>query len=268
VRNVTTVTLPTYFISHGGGPCFDMEWPGGNPFERLRTYLEGFAAAVPERPRAILVVSAHWEAAVPSVTSAPVPALIYDYTNFPRHTYALRYDVPGSPELAARVRDLLAAAGIASADDTKRGLDHGVFVPFRVMYPTADIPIVQLSLVAGYDPVRHLAIGRALAPLRDEGILIVGSGMTYHNFETMFDGDPTEAERFDAWLTGAVTGDPARRAGLLARWSEAPAARAAHPEEDHLTPLFVAAGAALEERGDRVYHDLISNKAASGYRFG
>jgi hypothetical protein len=124
-------SLPAFYIAHGGGPCFDMEWPSGNPFAGLRTYLAGFAAAVGARPRAILVVSAHWEAALPSVTASPRPPLIYDYTNFPPHTYALRYDVPGSPELAARVRELLAAAGIASEADPTRGLDHGVFVPFR-----------------------------------------------------------------------------------------------------------------------------------------
>jgi aromatic ring-opening dioxygenase catalytic subunit (LigB family) len=261
-------SLPAFYISHGGGPCFDMEWPNGNPFERLRTYLSGFAAQVGARPRAILVVSAHWEAALPSVTASPKPPLIYDYTNFPPHTYALRYDVPGSPELAARVGALLAAAGIASAQDATRGLDHGVFVPFRVMYPNADIPLVELSLQIGYDPRSHFAIGRALAPLRDEGVLIVGSGMSFHNLATMFDGRGEDAGRFDAWLTEAVTGDPIRRPELLAQWSSAPAARAAHPEEDHLAPLFVVSGAAPEERGAAVYHDVILNKPISGFRFG
>ncbi len=260
--------LPTFFISHGGGPCFDMEWPNGNPFASLGDYLTHFAADVGCRPRALLVVSAHWEETKPSVTANPKPPLIYDYTNFPPHTYKLRYDVPGSPELAARVRELLHARGIASQADLRRGLDHGTFVPFRLMYSQADIPLVQLSLQTGYDPARHMQIGAALAPLRDEGVLIVGSGMSFHNLARLFDGEREEAERFDAWLTAAVTGDPGRRADLLTRWHAAPAARTAHPEEDHLAPLFIAAGAAALEPGVVSYHDLVLNKPVSGYRFG
>lgn len=264
----TSQTLPTYFISHGGGPCFDMDWPNGNPFAHLQTWLARLAQDVGVRPRAILVISAHWEASVPTVTMHERPPLIYDYTGFPAHTYALRYDVPGSPELAARVRELLAGSQIASAEDRTRGLDHGVFVPFRIIYPEAQIPLVQLSLEVGYDPARHLAIGRALAPLRDEGVLVVGSGMSFHNLATIFDGEAADAERFDAWLIDAVTGDPDRRAELLQTWLSAPAARSAHPEEDHLAPLFVAAGAAANERGIAVYVDRILNKPISGYRFG
>jgi aromatic ring-opening dioxygenase catalytic subunit (LigB family) len=245
-----------------------MEWPRGNPFAALGRYLSSFAADVPNRPRAILAVSAHWEAAVPTVTANATPRLIYDYTNFPPHTYALRYDAPGSPELAQRVRDLLAGAGIASATDPERGFDHGVFVPFRLMYPEADIPVVQLSITIGYDPAAHLALGAALAPLRDEGVLIVGSGMSFHDLRTMFDGERDDAERFDMWLTAAITGQPERRAELLMHWSEAPSARAAHPEEDHLLPLLVAAGAASAEPGHRVFHDDLLNKPISGYRFG
>lgn len=267
--SITAARLPAFYISHGGGPCFDMDFgPGGNPFEGLRAYLAGFSANLGARPRSILVVSAHWEAAVPTLTAHPQPPLIYDYTNFPPHTYALRYDVPGSPELAARARELLAAAGIASSADAARGLDHGVFVPFRVMYPQAEIPLVQLSLQFGYDPERHFAIGRALAPLRDEGVLIVGSGMSFHNLRTMFDGRRDDAERFDTWLNGVVTADPERRAAGLARWSSAPAARAAHPEEDHLAPLFVVSGAASGDAGTAVYRDVLLNKPISGFRFG
>ena len=260
--------LPTYFISHGGGPCFDMDWPGGNPFAGLGRYLSGFASDVPIRPRAIVVVSAHWEATVPTVTANAAPSLIYDYTNFPPHTYALRYDAPGSPELAQRVRDLLEGAGINSASDAERGLDHGVFVPFRLMYPEADIPVVQLSMRAGYDPAAHFALGAAIAPLRDEGVLIVGSGMSFHDLRTIMNGEREDAERFDSWLTAAVTGNAERRAALLLRWSDAPSARAAHPEEDHLVPLFVAAGAASTDAGRRVFHDDLLNKPISGYRFG
>jgi aromatic ring-opening dioxygenase catalytic subunit (LigB family) len=245
-----------------------MDWPQGNPFERLRTYLLGFDAALGRRPAALLVISAHWEARRPAVTTAAMPPLIYDYSGFPPHTYALRYDVPGSPDLARKVQALLAAAGVESSADPQRGLDHGVFVPFRVMYPAADIPLVQLSLVAGYDPATHLAIGAALAPLRDEGVLIVGSGMSFHNLRVLFNGRRDDAERFDSWLVGAVTGEPARRAAELMNWSHAPAARIAHPVEDHLAPLFVAAGAATDEPGLAVYRDIVLNKPISGFRFG
>jgi aromatic ring-opening dioxygenase catalytic subunit (LigB family) len=260
--------LPTYFISHGGGPCFDMDWPHGNPFAGLGRYLSSFASDVPSRPRAILAVSAHWETTIPTVTATATPSLIYDYTNFPPHTYALRYDAPGSPELARRVRELLQIAGIASATDADRGFDHGVFVPFRLMYPEADIPVVQLSIKNDYDPATHLALGAALAPLRDEGVLIVGSGMSFHDLRTIMNGARDHAERFDSWLTAAVTDEPARRAELLTNWSDAPSARAAHPEEDHLVPLFIAAGAAVDEVGRRVFHDELLNKPISGYRFG
>lgn len=265
---VLTRRLPTYFISHGGGPCFDMTWPNGNPFERLRDYLDGFAAAVGVRPRAILVISAHWETDVPRVTAAANPPLIYDYTGFPAHTYALRYDAPGSLELATRVTELLRDAGIASATDARRGFDHGLFVPMRRMYPAADIPVVQLSILADYDPQRHLALGAALAPLRDENILIVGSGMSFHNLRTMFDGEAREAAAFDGWLADVVTGSPSERGRALERWAAAPSARAAHPAEDHLMPLLVASGAAAGDPGEVVYRDVVLGKAISGYRFG
>jgi aromatic ring-opening dioxygenase catalytic subunit (LigB family) len=245
-----------------------MDWPNGNPFAGLQRYLADFANQLGRRPRALLVVSAHWEADRPTVTANPKPSLIYDYTGFPAHTYELRYDVPGSVEVARQVRELLTAAGIASAADEHRGLDHGVFVPFREMYPAADIPLVQLSLEAGYDPQRHLAIGAALRPLRDDGVLIVGSGMSFHNMRTLFNGDAADAERFDGWLVAALTGDPAQRDPQLVRWAQAPSARAAHPEEDHLAPLFVAAGVARGEPGSAVYRDRFLNKPIAGFRFG
>jgi aromatic ring-opening dioxygenase catalytic subunit (LigB family) len=262
------VSLPTFFIAHGGGPCFDIDWPTRNPFAELGAYLSGFQVAVGRSPRAILVVSAHWETSVPAVTANARPSLIYDYTNFPPHTYALRYDVPGSPGVAARVRELLEGAGIVSTADANRGLDHGVFVPFRLMYPDATIPIVQLSILASYDPAAHIALGAALAPLRDEGVLIVGSGMSFHNLETIFDHERRHAERFDTWLRAAVTGDPTKRTEALTHWADAPSARHAHPEEDHLAPLFVAAGAATGEPAVVDFHGIVLNKPVSGFRFG
>ncbi|HUY11040.1 MAG TPA: class III extradiol ring-cleavage dioxygenase [Candidatus Dormibacteraeota bacterium] len=258
--------LPTLFIAHGGGPCFFMEWPG-DPWKKLEAYLRALPATLPTQPSSILVISAHWESALPTVTSAPNPSLIYDYAGFPAQTYLLRYDAPGSPELASRVRALLAVANIDSAENQTRGLDHGVFVPLKVIYPDATIPIVQLSLQPGYDPARHHAIGAALAPLRKEGVLIVGSGMSYHNLGELFDPSANDGAAFDAWLTGVVVGDPIQREERLCRWRAAPQALIAHPHADHLAPLFVAAGAAQGAQGLHDYSDVILGKHLSGYRF-
>ncbi len=194
--------------------------------------------------------------------------MLFDYYGFPEHTYRLKYPAAGAPELAVRVRGLLADAGFESDVEYKRGLDHGVFVPFLLIYPQADVPILQLSLQAGLDPELHLALGRALTPLRDQGVLIVGSGMSYHNLADMFSGrgDATAAA-FDAWLGEAVK-DPATREQSLIKWREAPGGAASHPREEHLIPLMVAAGAAAGERGVRSFGEAIGGKAISGFQFG
>ena len=266
--------LPTMFIPHGGGPCFFMDPPPGDPhaWDSMAAYLRGIAASLHVRPKAILVISAHWETARPTVGSGKRPPLLFDYYGFPEHTYRLEYPAPGSPELAARVRALLASAGIASDEDAERGFDHGVFVPFLLAFPEATIPVVQLSLRADLDPAAHLAIGRALAPLRDEGVLIVGSGMSYHNLREFWSTRPEDvhaAERFDAWLAEAVEQPESdARNAQLAAWSEAPGARAAHPRSEHLLPLMVAAGAGGADRGRRMYRDRVFGKAVSGFQFG
>jgi len=264
-------TLPTLYIPHGGGPCFFMEWTMGprDTWDGMGDWLRALGGTIGARPDAILVVSAHWETAEFSVTSQSRPPLLYDYYGFPPHTYALTYPAPGSPGLAAEVRDLLGVAGIASQADAERGLDHGVFIPFKLIYPDADIPVVQLSLQAALDPEAHLAAGRAIAPLRGKGVLIVGSGMSYHNMAAYMRGQgPVGAATFDAWLTEAVEDSPDARDRKLARWAEAPAARDAHPREEHLIPLMVAAGAAGQDRGRRTYADSIGGAAVSAYRFG
>jgi len=244
--------------------------PGLPPdlWDRMAAYLRGIDASLGARPKAVLVISAHWEAPVPTVNVSARPPLLYDYYGFPEHTYRLTYAAPGLPALAARVRELLAKAGIASSEDSERGLDHGVFVPFKLIYPGADVPVVQLSLREGLDPATHLAIGRALAPLRDEGVLIVGSGMSYHNLREFFNGsDSRLAAEFDAWLAQAVA-EPDGRDIRLGAWREAPGALASHPRSEHLLPLMVAAGAAEGERGKRTYHEKLMGKAISGFQFG
>ncbi|HEY3149040.1 MAG TPA: class III extradiol ring-cleavage dioxygenase [Dongiaceae bacterium] len=266
--------LPTLFIPHGGGPCFFMEegiGPKGT-WDRMAAYLRGIAQSIGQRPKAVLVISGHWEEARPTVHVGGSPPLLFDYYGFPEHTYRLRYPAPGSPELALRVRDLLAQAGIASDEEAERGLDHGVFIPLLLIYPEADIPVVQLSLRHDLDPAAHLAVGRALAPLREEGVLIVGSGMSYHNLRYFGSMDPRVldgARRFDDWLVAAVEEpDPERRAEALEAWSKAPDALLCHPRAEHLAPLFVAAGAGGDDRGRRTYSDRIIGKAVSGFRFG
>lgn len=263
--------LPTFYIPHGGGPCFFMEWPPPltHAWDRLAHFLRELTSTLDTRPRAILVISAHWEAERPTVTTRRDPPLIFDYSGFPPETYQLRYDAPGSPELATRVRELLDAAGIASAEDSARGFDHGVFVPFKLIEPEADIPIVALSLVSTLDPAAHIAIGKALAPLRDEGVLIVGSGMSYHNMrELLSANDAAGSITFESWLSESVSADAALRNERLREWRRAPDARVAHPREEHLVPLMVAAGAAGDDRGTHVFHDRILGASISGYRFG
>lgn len=261
---------PTYFINHGGGPCFFLDpGPMRDGWAELETYLAGFANTLTEKPQAILVISGHWETTVPTVNAGTSPSLLFDYQGFPEHTYRLTWPALGSPDLAVRVQNLLGAAGIQSANDIRRGWDHGVFVPMKVIFPNAEIPTVQLSLQRGLDPETHLAIGRALKPLRDEGVLIIGSGQTYHNIRGFGSGsspDPA-AEAFDAWLRAEMTNGTTRDQSLL-DWEQAPGARDAQPHEDHFLPLMIAAGAASGEVGHVVFHGRALGKPISGFRFG
>ncbi len=268
--------LPAYYIPHGGGPCFFIkpaDIPPGMPhdlWDPLAAYLRGIDAAVGRRPRAVLVVSAHWMTMRPTVGNAPAHHLLFDYYGFPDYTYQLQYPARGAPDVAARAVALLADAGIAAELENKRGIDHGVFVPFKLIYPGADVPIVPMSLQQGLNAADHLAIGAALAPLRDEDILIVGSGMSFHNIPAMMSAARApEAAAFDQWLTHAATQtDAARRNAALARWTDAPAARFAHPHEEHLIPLMVAAGAASEDIGYKSFDGMLGGKPLSGITFG
>lgn len=262
---------PTYFISHGGGPWPYMTGPFRDNFARLEQSLKDIAAELKEKPTAVVAITGHWEAPEFRVGSSAEPGMVYDYSGFPQHTYHVTYPAPGSPDLAKRVRDLLAGAGLPSQLDPGRGYDHGTFTPLVVMYPEADVPVVQVSIRKGYDPEAHLAAGRALAPLRDEGVLILGSGFSYHNLRQMGPAAAAPSKAFDDWLTESlVASDPAQRVARLHAWAQAPSARMAHPQEDHLLPLMVAVGAAQGEAGVRVYHEaaLFGGVAASSYRFG
>ena len=264
--------MPCLFVPHGGGPCFFMDGPppfDSASWEKMATYLRSVGPSITPRPKAIVVISGHWEAKSPTINTADQHSLYYDYYGFPEHTYQLTYPAKGSPAVAARIKELFAEAGLDLEEDSQRGLDHGVFVPFKLMYPAADVPIVQLSLRKDMDPAAHLAIGRALRPLRDEGVLIVGSGMSYHNLRAFFrrGAADAESEAFDAWLADAVV-DPAKRDSALIGWLDAPFAKGCHPEPEHLLPLHVVAGAAGEDVGARVYQDRIGGKAISAFQFG
>ncbi len=262
--------LPTFFIPHGGGPCFFMDWNPPDAWDNMREFLESLIPSLPERPKAILVITAHWEADKPTVSAQEAPDLLYDYNGFPPHTYELTWPAPGNPHLAKKIRTLLSDAGIDSASDTKRGLDHGVFVPMKIALPDADIPTIAMSLQRDLDPAFHIELGRALAPLRDEGVLIIGSGFSYHNLGVQIGGKsgPKGDETFDAWLTETLAADSDTRADNLRNWENAPDARLAHPREEHLAPVFVAAGAALDDKGEKAYDDYVMGIRASGFRFG
>jgi aromatic ring-opening dioxygenase catalytic subunit (LigB family) len=228
-------------------------------------------AQLPQPPRAVLAVSGHWEEAEFAVSSAPRPGMVYDYSGFPEHTYHISYPAPGSPDVAARVMELAGAAGIAIGDDPSRGFDHGTFSMMQPIYPEAQIPVVSLSLRHGYDPAEHVALGAALAPLRDEGVVIMGSGLSYHNLRMFDPRAAVPSAAFDAWLRTTLTDrDPAARIAALERWETAPAARIAHPREDHLIPLMVAVGAAGADPATCIYSqaDLRGAITVSAWRFG
>ena len=263
--------MPTWFVPHGGGPCFFMDWNPPHAWNRMGDFLKGLAVTLPQRPKAILMVSAHWLESSFDLTSGAAPELIYDYYGFPPHTYELKYPAPGEPQLAARIAALLGQAGLPSRVNPSRGFDHGMFIPLMLMFPDADIPVVQLSLNSNLDPQIHLQLGQALTTLRDEGVLIVGSGMSFHNMRGY--GDPRFgpiSDEFDHWLTDAVQAEPAQRRQALTDWAQAPSARMSHPPraEEHLLPLMVVAGAAGADKGQRVFSDRVMETTLSAFSFG
>lgn len=262
--------MPVAYIPHGGGP-----WPFvelGLPraeIDALAAYLRHLVELPKSPPRALLVVSAHWEEKVPTLQIAEKPPLLYDYYNFPPAAYKLSWPASGAPGLAAHIQSLLHDAGWTTATDATRGYDHGTFVPLMLTYPAADVPVLQLSLLRDLDPARHLALGRALAPLRDQGVFIIGSGMSYHDLRGFFSPAGKQvAETFDAWLNTAATAEPGQRDQQLTHWAQAPEARRAHPREEHLLPLMVVAGAAGADRGQRAFAGTFAEKRISAYHFG
>jgi len=244
--------LPALFVSHGA-PTFPLtDAPA-------RHFLEGLAAQLPERPRAILVISAHWETAAPQVTTTLANDTIHDFYGFPKELYDMRYPAPGSSWLATRVTDLVQAAGGTVTADPSRGLDHGAWVPLRLVYPDADIPVVQLSVQSSRGPDYHYRLGQLLAPLRDEGVLIVGSGSFTHDlssfreyYHAIHAPAPTWVDEFADWMIAAI--DEGRTSDLIDYRERAPNARRNHPTEEHLLPLFVALGAGSGGQSEHLHH--------------
>jgi aromatic ring-opening dioxygenase catalytic subunit (LigB family) len=270
--STTTPRMPVHFLSHGGGP-----WPWmaedetGGAYAQLRVALKALVAELPASPRAVLLVTAHWEAVDFTLSSATAPGMIYDYGGFPPHTYQIQYPAPGAPDLAEQVQVLLRAGGVQARLDATRGYDHGTFVVMAEMFPNADVPLLQVSLKSGLDPAAHLEFGRLLAPLREQGVLIIGSGLSYHNLR-LFNARAAEPSRaFDDWLQETVVrSSPAEREQRLLAWAQAPSARIAHPREEHLLPLMVAVGAADGEPGQCPYHeaDFFGAISVSNFSFG
>ncbi|WP_234401358.1 DODA-type extradiol aromatic ring-opening family dioxygenase [Pseudoalteromonas sp. T1lg23B] len=234
------------YIAHGGGP---MPLMGDPAHENMIKTLQIMVSKI-AKPSAILLISAHWEAAMPTLTSAAEPNLIYDYHGFVKPAYEIEYPCKGAPQLAQAIQQCLFEQGIDAHQDSQRGFDHGLFVPLKIMFPEADIPSVQLSLDSSLDAAKHLMMGKALARLNWQNLLIIGSGFSFHNMAAFFASDGRENvknQRFETWLGTTLSSqnlNEETRAQLLTHWEKAPDARFCHPREEHLLPLHVCYGAA------------------------
>jgi 4,5-DOPA dioxygenase extradiol len=254
------------FISHGGGP---MPLLGDPQHAQLMAALQ----ALPQRlntPKAIVVISAHWESSVVSITSSAQPGLLYDYHGFPPESYQLRYPSPGAPALAEQLAAVLRSQGHAAQLDNQRGLDHGVFVPLMLMYPQANIPVLQVSLSASLGAAEHIALGQALGALDAADVLFLGSGFSFHNMQGFFMDTPAMRQAnqgFEDWLGETLT-DPQRSPAdirqRLVDWRAAPGAEHCHPRAEHLMPLHVCFGIAGQAASARQQVEVL-NKQVSNF---
>lgn len=261
--------MPVVFIPHGGGPMPLLDDPA---HRELADFMRGLSARLP-RPKAILLISAHWEEPIATLSSSAAPSMFYDYQGFPPETYKYQYPAAGEPGLAQHVAQLLKAQGIEVRLDPKRGFDHGTFVPLMLIYPEADIPVVQLSLLHSLNSAALIAMGKAIASLREAGVLILGSGMSFHNMRAFFANSPTTTARsdvFDQWLTQTLTStqlDKAEQQKRLEDWQLAPEARFSHPREEHLLPLHVCFGAAshASDQAEKIFSGLLFDARISAF---
>lgn len=257
------------FIPHGGGPLPLLNEPS---HKVLIDFLLGLSQII-DKPKAILIISAHWEEQTPTISSAAYPRMIYDYGGFPAESYLIQYPAPGSPSLARQIQTLLLESGIRADLDEQRGYDHGTFVPLKLIYPNADIPVVQLSLLKNLNADAHLAMGKAIASLSHDNVLIVGSGSSFHNLSLMRQSHPETAMRakaFDDWLNEKLLNKNCHYKELeqlFKAWQEAPYARFCHPREEHLLPLHVCLGAALANNftAHSLFNENVMNIPMSGF---
>ncbi len=265
-QGVVAKKAQVIYFSHGGGPLPLLGDPG---HKAMVTFMRRLPEQL-RKPDAVLVISAHWEENVATLLGSPAPEMFYDYYNFPEEAYQVTYPAPGEPALAKRIVELLAQHQIPAIIDSRRGFDHGLFIPLKLMYPEADIPALQLSLVRGLDPAGHLALGKALRELMTQNILVIGSGFSFHNMRAfVWDGtNPSDSanDDFQDWLIETCTGTMplAEREKRLRAWEKAPSARYCHPREEHLLPLHVCAGLA-DGPGDVIFDDYILGKRAVAF---
>jgi aromatic ring-opening dioxygenase catalytic subunit (LigB family) len=257
----------TLFISHGGGP---LPLLGDTGHQEMVSLLQKIRSELP-KPSAILLISAHWEQKQPTLTGSTNPGLLYDYYGFPEESYNISYPAPGEPHLAQEIYNLLDGNALQPVIDNSRSFDHGMFIPLKIMYPEADIPCVQLSLVNSLDSALHIKIGEALADIQYKDLLIIGSGFSFHNMQAFFSSGSMQEqsmnEAFEAWLIETCTDkniDEADRKKLLTNWEKAPHARFCHPREEHLLPLHVCYGL-NSSASYEVYRLRILGKSASFY---
>ena len=262
------MSAPVYYIPHGGGPMPLLGDPAHGGLIRFLESLNGKWA----RPEAIVLISAHWEAAQPTVYAGVQHGMLFDYYGFPAQTYDYRYPAPGAPALAQRIHGMLQAAQLPCAMETERGFDHGAFVPMLLINPEADVPCLQLSLLKGLDAVAHLRLGLALQELRNENVVIIGSGMSFHNLQAIFAGDQPElrtaSDQFHQWLldtVGTARLSAEDRLKALAEWHKAPYARFCHPRAEHLLPLHVCAGIAGGAAATVVFDEALMNHKVAGF---
>jgi len=255
------------YFPHGGGPLPLLGDPG---HKNMIDFLHGIVPTL-GNPEAILLISAHWEEREATITGSKNPDLIYDYYGFPEESYNINYPAPGNPEFAEKVYQLLNRENIKTRNDTVRGFDHGMFVPLKIMYPKANIPCIQLSLVKGLDPEEHIKMGNALSTLKNENILILGSGFSFHNLRSLLTGNQNDTdsqnEEFEDWLNHTCTSHDLsedQREQKLIEWHKAPHARHCHPREEHLLPLHVCYGIA-KSPAKLVFNNKILGKRASAY---
>ncbi|MFC2029682.1 DODA-type extradiol aromatic ring-opening family dioxygenase [Chloroflexota bacterium] len=260
-QNYLDKAAQAVYFSHGGGPLPIL---GDASHQAMVEFMTRLPAQL-TRPEAIVVVSAHWEEGAATLLGAPQPPMFYDYYGFPQEAYDITYPAPGYPALAERIAALLESNGIPARLDSRRGFDHGLFIPLKLMYPQADIPAIQLSLLRGLDPAAHIALGKALRALLSENILVMGSGFSFHN-QGVFFGQPLGApdpanDAFQDWLIETCAGPlpQPERERRLTEWEGAPSARYCHPREEHLLPLHVCLGM-MGGPAELVFDDQILGK--------